>query len=69
MSKEQVEATLAELDSILGQLDATLGPVLGKPLSETTKGMEPLESAKLQVSLAYTMETLYFCTSLICIHP
>lgn len=65
LSKEEVSATLADLDKILGQIQETLGPVLSKPLNEIVKDLEPIENAKLQVTLAYTMNSLYFRISLL----
>lgn len=70
LSKEQVQESLSTLDKALGQVDAVLAPVLARPLSDTVKGMSPLESAKLQVTLAYTMNTLYYRTdSYLSLHP
>lgn len=60
MSKEEVQASLSDLDAALQQIDTLLKPVLSKSLAETTRDMDPLENAKLQVNLAYTMNTLYY---------
>lgn len=60
LTKEQVQMALSELDKALAQVDTILAPVLAKPLSDTVKGMAPLDSAKLQVTLAYTMNTLFY---------
>lgn len=62
LSREEVQASLSELDAALQQVDTLLKPVLSKSLAETTKDMDPLENAKLQVNLAYTMNTLYYST-------
>lgn len=63
LSREDLQATLAELDATIQQIDAVLKPVVAKPLAETTRDMEPIENAKLQVLLAYTMNTLFYRTS------
>lgn len=63
LTKEQISKTLADLDKIISQVQQTLGPVLNRPLSEVTKDLDPIENAKLQVTLAYTMNSLYFRTS------
>ena len=62
LTKEEISTTFADLDKIISQIQTVLGPVLSKPLSEVTKDWDPLENAKLQVTLAYTMNSLYFCT-------
>jgi hypothetical protein len=62
LTKEEISTTLADLDIITSQIQQTLGPILNTPLSEVTKDLDPLENAKLQVTLAYTMNSLYFRT-------
>lgn len=62
LSKDQVEASLSELDALLAQVDGLLKPILAKPLAEHTRSMTPLENAKFQVTLSYTMNTLFYRT-------
>lgn len=60
LSKEDINASLADLDQSLAEIDSILKPILSKPLAETTKDMGPLENAQLQVTLAYTLNTLFY---------
>ena len=59
--KDQVKDVLADLASITAEVDNVVGPLLSRPLSEVTKDMDPLDSAKLQATLAYLMNSLYLC--------
>ncbi|CAK0908042.1 unnamed protein product [Prorocentrum cordatum] len=54
------QAKVSACRASLGVVDAQLGQVLGKPLAEVAKKLAPLESAELQVGLAYAAASLYF---------
>jgi len=64
LSEADVKKSLAELDVLVKDIQSLLDPMLGKPIQETLNDKDPLENAKLQISLAYAMNTLYFCNYL-----
>lgn len=65
LSREEIQSSFASLDALLTRVEEVLKPVVSRSLAEVTKGLSPLENAKLQVTLAYTMNTLFYRTSFI----
>lgn len=63
---EPVQGRLAEIrqlvDQIRAQLDDLLSERRQKSLDHSDESCNPLSTAKLQVTLAYAMNTLYLCT-------
>jgi hypothetical protein len=59
-SKEKVSQSLEDIESRIDALETFLQPFLQQPLAKTLEELGPLEGAKVQVSVAYCMETLLY---------
>eukprot|EP00035_Acanthoeca_spectabilis_P035544 m.35236 g.35236 ORF g.35236 m.35236 type:complete len:201 (+) comp7422_c0_seq1:41-643(+) len=61
----QLEAGLAAVDGAIDEVEVALAPLLAAPLSQTRTDLSAVESAKLDLGLAYSINSLfwiYLCT-------
>jgi exosome complex protein LRP1 len=57
---QDVKDTLKGFTESLDALEEVLGPLLNTPWDVLTSRLEPLEKAKLNLMIAYAVESLYF---------
>lgn len=64
MSEASLTRRIEEIEVLVGEIKGQLDQVLlNRTIEQTLEGFQddPLSAAKLQVTLAYTMNTLYLC--------
>ncbi|KAJ6247198.1 sun-cor steroid hormone receptor co-repressor [Anaeramoeba flamelloides] len=57
---QEILESLQNFESSLNECEKTLQPILSHSLTEISSTLNPLEQAKLNMSLAYTINSLYF---------
>ncbi|KAJ3438462.1 nuclear nucleic acid-binding protein c1d [Anaeramoeba flamelloides] len=57
---QEILESLQNFESSLDECEKTLQPILKHSLTEISSTLNPLEQAKLNMSLAYTINSLYF---------
>lgn len=57
---DDVKAPLLDFDLALREVEEQVGKLTERDWSELTSGMSPLETARLNVTCAYTLNTLFF---------
>jgi hypothetical protein len=57
---QEVKDSLKGCSDSLDALEEVLGPLLSTPWDVLTARLEPLEKAKLNLMIAYSVESLYF---------
>lgn len=58
------KAALKKVDGALDELEATLEPLLEKPLHETLAGLDRLQQAKLCATIPYVVNNLVWGSSI-----
>lgn len=59
---DNVKQSLVSLEEEVAKLEKILGPVIQTPLKDLKKSLTPFENAKLNLIMAYSINTLYYST-------
>lgn len=57
---DNVKQSLVSLEEEVAKLEKILGPVIQTPLKDLKKSLTPFENAKLNLIMAYSINTLYY---------
>lgn len=63
MADDTLSTTLDNLSTSLDAVEATLAPLLARPLEETLASLEPVERAKVLFWISYTLHSSTWSSS------
>jgi hypothetical protein len=58
---KEVSKVLKNMDEVITSLEKTFEPFFKEKLVDITQRLTPLEAAKLNIVMAYAINTLYYC--------